>query len=56
MQVAGRAVEGPCLHVVIQTYQPEHHAIECAKHHSYDDFITEESEYRQAMHYPPLVN
>lgn len=53
-QVAGRAgrhhLEGE---VVIQTYAPDHYAIEAAKTHDYVSFAAEELRHRRAMGYPP---
>ncbi len=53
-QVAGRAgrhhLEGQ---VVVQTYAPEHYAVETAKRHDYEAFVTEELRHRGAMSYPP---
>lgn len=53
-QVAGRAgraeKEG---HVIIQTYNPEHYAIQYAKQNDYTGFYEEEMRYRQLGKYPP---
>jgi primosomal protein N' (replication factor Y) (superfamily II helicase) len=53
-QVAGRA--GRSLmggHVVLQTYQPEHYAIQAAAAHDYAAFYAREIAYREEMGYPP---
>lgn len=59
-QVAGRAgradKEG---HVIIQTYNPEHYAVQYAKNNDYPGFYKEEMTYRKIGKYPPyyyLVN
>lgn len=53
-QVAGRAgrhhLPGE---VVVQTYAPEHYAIETARQHDYAAFVQEELRHRSAMGYPP---
>lgn len=53
-QAAGRAgradIPGD---VVIQTYQPEHYAIEAATEQDYERFYDEEMAYRSLMDYPP---
>lgn len=53
-QAAGRAgrSEKPGK-VIIQTYQPEHYAVEAAANHDYLQFYKEEMSYRQLMGYPP---
>ena len=54
-QAAGRAGRG-CEkgEVVIQTYSPEHYAIETAGEQDYETFYEEEIEYRRLMGYPPV--
>ncbi|KAA1042741.1 primosomal protein N' [Macrococcus equipercicus] len=59
-QVAGRAgraeKEG---HVIIQTYNPDHYAIEHAKNNDFSGFYTQEMQFRKVGKYPPyfyLVN
>lgn len=59
-QVAGRAgradKEG---HAIIQTYNPEHYAVQYAKNNDYLGFYKEEMTYRKIGKYPPyyyLVN
>ena len=54
-QVAGRAgrhhLRGE---VLVQTYTPEHYAIEAAQQHSYEQFIEHELKLRSVMGYPPF--
>ena len=56
VQAAGRAGrdELPGT-VVIQTYQPEHYAIECSSRQDYKSFYDYEMSYRKLLHYPPTV-
>ena len=54
-QVAGRAgrrSEGA--QVIIQTYQPEHYALQAVREHDYLAFFREEITFRRAMAYPPF--
>lgn len=54
-QVAGRTGRGmQGGRVVVQTFSPEHYAIECAKRHDYHRFAEEEMEIRSVMNYPPF--
>ncbi|MCL2617633.1 MAG: primosomal protein N' [Defluviitaleaceae bacterium] len=54
-QVAGRAGRGAHKgDVYIQTYQPEHYAIICAKHADYNEFYDREIILRRQMEYPPF--
>ena len=54
-QVAGRAGRGGVPgRVVVQTYNPEHHAIECAQGHDYEAFYAAESRFRRELGYPPF--
>ena len=59
-QVAGRAGRGERPgRVLIQTYAPEHYALQCAAAHDYGAFYAEEAACRQELGYPPfgfLVN
>ena len=56
-QAAGRAGRGNTPgDVVIQTYQPEHMAIQHAARQDYDGFYAEEIEYRAMMNYPPVAH
>ncbi len=53
-QVSGRAGRGELPgRVLVQTYHPEHYAIQCAAAHDYRGFVAKELQYRQWMHYPP---
>ena len=55
-QVSGRAGRGPGPgRVVIQTYVPDHYAIEAAAAQDYARFYTEELAYRRAQANPPLT-
>ena len=54
-QVAGRAgrrSEGA--QVIIQTYQPDHYALQAAREHDYQAFFREEIAFRRALAYPPF--
>lgn len=56
-QAAGRAGRGDIPGtVVIQTYQPEHYAIQYAIEQDYLGFYAEESGYRMLMDYPPAAH
>ncbi len=53
-QVAGRAGRGLLGgRVIIQTYTPEHYAIQAAAYHDYASFATKELAFRREQHYPP---
>ena len=53
-QVAGRAGRGLLGgQVVLQTYQPDHYAIQAASRHDYQAFYQQELSQRQALGYPP---
>ena len=55
-QVAGRAGRrGPGSRVVIQSFTPEHYAIQAAARHDYPGFYAEEIDFRQTHRYPPFV-
>jgi primosomal protein N' (replication factor Y) len=55
-QVAGRAGRSPLGgRVVLQTFQPEHYAIQAAGHHDYSGFYRQELIYRKRMGYPPFM-
>lgn len=56
-QAAGRAgrAERPG-EVVIQTYQPDHYAVQAAKDQNYERFYEQELAYRELMCYPPVWN
>jgi len=54
-QVAGRAGRGPSGgRVIIQTYSPEHYAIQAAAKHDYASFYDQEITYRRQLHNPPF--
>lgn len=54
-QVAGRAGRGETPgRVVLQTYHPDHYAIQFAQQHDYSGFYDKEVRYRKWMHYPPF--
>jgi primosomal protein N' (replication factor Y) (superfamily II helicase) len=53
-QVSGRAGRGDLPgRVLVQTYHPEHYAIQFAATHDYPGFVAKELQYRRWMHYPP---
>jgi primosomal protein N' (replication factor Y) (superfamily II helicase) len=53
-QVSGRAGRGDLPgNVLIQTYYPEHYAIQHAALHDFQGFVKKELQYRKWMHYPP---
>lgn len=53
-QVSGRAGRGAINgDVVIQTYNPEHYAIQLAQNHDYDTFYLREMKYRHLSDYSP---
>jgi len=41
--------------VIIQTYQPEHYAIQTAAEHDYSQFYDTEMVYRHQLGYPPFT-
>jgi len=54
-QVAGRAGRGPLGgQAIIQTYSPEHYAIQAAAKHDYTLFYDKEIDYRRQLHNPPF--
>jgi len=54
-QVAGRAGRGGRPgRVIIQTYTPDHYAIDAASRYDFDGFVTAELESRRAAGYPPF--
>lgn len=56
-QAAGRAGRGDIPgDVVIQTYKPEHYAIQYAVNQDYKGFYEEEEGYRDLMDYPPCAH
>ncbi|MFZ1917215.1 MAG: primosomal protein N' [Terriglobales bacterium] len=53
-QVAGRAGRGESPgKVVLQTYFPDHYAVQYAAHHDFGGFYDKELQFRSWMHYPP---
>ena len=55
-QVAGRAGRGERAgRVLVQTYYPDHYAIQQAAAHDYAAFATQELRYRKLLHYPPAA-
>lgn len=54
-QVAGRSGRGDDPgRVIIQTYAPDHYAIQFLLDHDYKGFFQAESEFRRALNYPPF--
>ncbi len=54
-QVAGRAGRGVAPgRVIVQTYSPEHYAVQAASKHDYLAFYTREIDYRRRFGYPPF--
>ncbi len=54
-QVAGRAGRGPLGgHVIIQTFSPDHYAIQAAASHDYLAFYEKEIDYRRQLNNPPF--
>ena len=55
-QVAGRAGRSPLGgEVILQTFQPEHYAIQAAAQHDYAAFYRQELAYRRQLGYPPFA-
>ena len=55
-QVSGRAGRGNLPgKVLVQTYHPDHYAIQFAANHDYPGFVAKELQYRRWMHYPPFA-
>ncbi len=55
-QVAGRAGRGKLPgEVIVETYYPEHYAIECAARQDYIAFFEKEAHFRRMLHYPPYA-
>ena len=56
-QVAGRAGRGDQNgKVIIQTYNPDHYAVECAKEQDFKKFYQIESKIRKTLKYPPFCD
>lgn len=55
-QVAGRAGRGEVAgEVIVQTFAPQHYAIQRAQAHDFSGFYAEESAFRKRLDYPPTV-
>ena len=55
-QVAGRAGRGDLPgRVLIQTFHPEHYALQHSRTQNYDDFYEVEINFRKKLNYPPFV-
>lgn len=55
-QVAGRAGRGDLSgEVLVETYYPEHYAIELAVRQDYASFYEKEAHFRRMLHYPPFT-
>ncbi|MGC2636242.1 MAG: primosomal protein N' [Acidobacteriaceae bacterium] len=56
-QVSGRAGRGELPgQVIVQTYHPEHYAVQYAAQHDFEAFAERELRFRRAMHYPPYAS
>lgn len=56
-QVSGRAGRADKSGVsYVQTYNPEHYSLVCAKENDYKKFYSEEIKYRKSLNYPPFGN
>lgn len=56
-QVAGRAGRGQQPgRVIVQTWQPDHYALEAARTHDYDSFYAKETMFRRELDYPPFFD
>ena len=55
-QVAGRAGRGELSgEVLVETYYPEHYAIQYAAQQDYISFYEKEAHFRRVLHYPPFT-
>jgi primosomal protein N' (replication factor Y) len=55
-QVAGRAGRGELSgEVLVETYYPEHYAIQHAEQQDYTSFYGKEAHFRRVLHYPPFT-
>ncbi len=55
-QVSGRAGRGDLPgKVLVQTYHPDHYAIQFAQKHDYPGFVAKEMHFRRSIHYPPFA-
>ncbi len=56
-QVSGRAGRGALPgRVIVQTYHPEHYAVQFAAKHDFEAFAERELRFRRAMRYPPYAS
>jgi primosomal protein N' (replication factor Y) len=56
-QVAGRAGRGQIAgKVILQTFFPDHYAIQFAQKHDFGGFAQKELQFRKWMHYPPFTS
>ncbi len=56
-QVAGRAGRGELPgEVLVETFYPEHYAIQDAVHQDFEGFFEKEVRFRRLMHYPPFAS
>lgn len=56
VQVAGRAGRGPRGgRVIVQTYAPDHYAVQTAASHDYEAFYVRELAFRRQVGYPPFA-
>lgn len=56
MQASGRSGRGrECGEVVIQAFDPDHYAVQCAKNQDYLAFFQSEMRFRHAGQYPPYT-
>jgi primosomal protein N' (replication factor Y) len=56
-QVAGRAGRGSAGgRVIIQTFSPDHYAIQAAAGHDFASFYEQEIAYRRQLHHPPFTH
>jgi primosomal protein N' (replication factor Y) (superfamily II helicase) len=56
-QVAGRAGRGPLPgQVIVESYHPEHYAIQMAAEQDYVSFFEKELHFRRLMRYPPFAS
>lgn len=56
VQAGGRSGRGDMPgRVVVQTYNPDHYAVQHAFHHDYDAFYRDEVRFREETHYPPYA-
>ncbi len=57
MQAAGRAGRGAKPgRVVVQTYHPDHYALQAGAAQNYDDFYQQEIVFREQLQYPPFTH